>query len=69
MAEQIGSAPEQLNARLGNFAFHLVYNIIELFRIARDVIMIRHRIHIMEAVEWRAHLGEEIERGIELDLR
>ncbi len=68
MAEQIGRAPEQLNAGFGDLAFHLVDNRIELFGVARNIIMVGHRVHIMEAIEGRAHFREEIKRGIKLDL-
>ena len=69
MGEQVGRAPEQAHTGLGLLLGGPLDEDIQVgFRLAQRLAGRRH-VHVVEAIERRAQLGEELERGVLLGER
>lgn len=66
MREQIGGAPQQLDAGVGLALLGNAHHVLEVVFVLADVVRIRRQVDVVKAVIRHAELGEEFERGIGL---
>ncbi len=66
MREQVGRAPQQLDAGVGLALLGNAHHVLEVALVLSDVIGIRRQVDVVKAVVRHAELGEELERRIGL---